>query len=108
MSHETQGIGEILAVGPIAAAALRYRGEIYTGLMHCLASEALQSAHPEVEEGSPEVESGFVTTDGQFVSRTAALAIAKTNGQRKKSDHPYANGTIFPITAHEIEFRAKK
>lgn len=108
MSLESRSARELVSLGPIAAAALRYKGEIFIGHMHADAFADLCAAHPEAGDGSSEIESGFITTKGEWVTRNETLFIAEVYGQQKESSVPYADGTVFPITSHEIIFWERK
>ena len=63
----------------IAAAALSYHGEEFTGAIHADAFEALINAHDDYVEG--DVIEGYMTSAGRFVTREEAAKIGKVSGQ---------------------------
>lgn len=65
----------------IKAAALRYKGEIFTGPTHADAVCVLEETYPDYR--AREVEDGFVTSTGRYVDRDEALAIAQGKDQVK-------------------------
>jgi hypothetical protein len=60
----------------IHQAAIRWRGEIFTGTSHGAAYEALQEKYPDADVGDLETTDGFTTNTGRFVNRAMAFAIA--------------------------------
>ena len=63
----------------IAAAALSYHGEEFTGVIHADAFEALINAHDDYVEG--DVIEGYMTSVGRFVTREEAAQVGKASGQ---------------------------
>lgn len=66
----------------VVAAALSSGGVIFIGRNHGEAMERLIEERPDLASGL-EIEEGFVTTEGRFVTREEAHAIAEKEGQLK-------------------------
>lgn len=67
----------------ITEAALRYRGNIFTGPNHGVALTELGETYPGFNEKS--IETGFLTSDDRFVDRGEAYAIAHKQKQLKRT-----------------------
>ena len=72
----------------ITTAAILYAGEIFTGLMHADALQAILRKYPELQlNTSTGLIDGFMTSKGRFVDRQEAGAIAKA-AQQLEQLHP--------------------
>ena len=70
----------------IVAAAIRFNGEIVTGVNHALATRQLEKMHPDWQKMSTEpVEEGFLTSSGRFVDRREAAEIAERAAQTNEA-----------------------
>ena len=79
-------------VEKIASAAVRFKGEIWTGTIHPEILARIQDVHPDWEYAG--FEDGFVTSTGRFVDRKDAVEIANAaeqirDGQRITKDGLY-------------------
>ncbi len=59
----------------IQAAALRYKGQVFTGPAHSFAHDKLEKVFPS--SNNKEIEQGFITNSGRFVNREDAFKIAQ-------------------------------
>lgn len=87
----------VLTEEAIKAAALRYKGEIFTGKSHAEALLNLELVYPEHPF---EFEDGFITTDGRFVDRKEGLIISKKSGQAES--HKLKRGQT-DLDSHNIK-----
>ncbi len=89
--------GAVPARESIASAAIKYKGETFTGVIH---SDAYEAAAQKFDVGTNDVfravskddaASGFLTTAGRFVSREDAVKLAEEADQiqEKPRDQPY-------------------
>jgi len=59
----------------VEKAALRYKDEVFTGIMHAMAFEDLQAKYPKLthDDIGGVIADGFTTSMGRFVSREEAF-----------------------------------
>jgi len=73
-----EGNSEPIVLEKIASAAIKFNGEIITGINHALAIMKMEKIHPDWQKMSTEpVEEGFLTSSGRFVDRREAAEIAE-------------------------------
>ena len=81
------GIREQASEAPpeaIRSAAVLYKNEIFTGVIHSDALEAMKQVHPQMIR-EDEYKNGYVTTTGRFADRMEAGLIAEQNDQIRES-----------------------
>ena len=69
-------------IRPRFIAAVRYKGNIYTGEDHGTALDSMEASNPGYDTNL--IEDGFFTSDGRFVDRKEAQKIAEAEDLLKK------------------------
>lgn len=87
----------------ITTAAILYAGEIFTGLMHADALQAILRKYPELKlSASTGLTDGFMTSKGRFVDRQEAGAIAKAAQQIEHLDSRLIGSAEKNLKAEDI------
>lgn len=68
----------------VKESALRFRGEVFTGLLHVHALDKLELKHLDWSKHKEEIEDGFTTNRGRFVNRDEADGLAREKLEREK------------------------
>lgn len=67
----------------VKESALRYQGEVFTGLLHVHALDNLETKYPNWQKDGGKVEDGFVTNRGRFIDRDEADKLAREKLERE-------------------------
>ncbi|MEX0918192.1 MAG: hypothetical protein WDZ93_03475 [Candidatus Paceibacterota bacterium] len=87
----------------IAASAVRFRDEVYTGKTHMDAIIEMEENNPDWHDSNDSVEDGFVTSTGRYVERDEAWEIAKKSGQLDHHEPRKRNMEDEALDAHDIQ-----
>jgi len=106
MSFEGRGENNANETGPterITLAAIKYKGDIFTGRLHSDAWKIMTEKYPEAVM-TKDREDGFMTSTGRFVSGEEALEIADNADQLQNEKH-YSAGIL---SAEELKNEEEK
>lgn len=86
----------------VVAAAVRFGGQVFTGVMHFHAREKAKEEFPDFPHRDGEVqEEGFLTSTGRFVDRDEATDIADKADQLKEGSEDDT-----PLQSQNVNFDA--